>query len=85
MDNADFELAPAERKDISRLVHIYFLAYLPDNLFRLMVPNLTEFGEEVTQMIEDTVGDPTWQYLKVVDKETGVLAAWACRNTPTDA
>ena len=85
MDYATFKLAPAERKDIPRLAHIYILAYLPDSLFRLVVPNLTEIEKEVTQLLEHTVSDPTWQYLTVVDKKTDVLAAWACWKTPTDA
>ena len=85
MDYATFELAPAERKDIPRLVHIYFLAYLPDNLFRLCVSNLTEFEKGMTRMLERQVGKPTRQHVKVMDKKTGVLAAWASWNMPTDA
>ncbi|KAK0508307.1 hypothetical protein JMJ35_009391 [Cladonia borealis] len=85
MDYATFELAPAERKDILRLVHIYFLAYLPDNLFRLRVSNLTEFEKGMTKILENQVGKPTWRHVKVVNKKTGVLAAWASWNTPTDA
>ena len=85
VDDATFELLPAERKDIPRLVHIHSLAYLPDNLFRLLVPNLTEFEKVVTQMLEVQIAEPTWQHLKVVDKKTGVLAAWAAWETPTRA
>ena len=36
-------------------------------------------------MLEGQVGHAGWQHLKVVDKKTGVLAAWASWNTPTDA
>ena len=61
-----------------------FVACLPTTDFRLWYPNLAEFHKEVTQMLEDHIGDPTWQHHKVVDKKTGVLAAWASWNTPTD-
>ena len=77
MDYATFELAPAEYKDIPRLAHIYLVACLPKNDFRLAVPNLTKFEDEVTQMLETQLGEPAWQHIKVVDKKTGVLAAWA--------
>lgn len=85
MDYATFELAPAERKDIPRLAHIHVVACLSDNAFGLYFATLTEFEKGVSQMLEGQVGDPIWQHLKVVDKKTGVLAAWASWNTPTDA
>lgn len=86
MDNAPtFELASVERKDIPRLAHIHVVACLPDNAFGLYFATPTEFEMKVTQMLESQVGDPAWQHLKVVDKKTGVLAAWASWNTPSDA
>ena len=86
MDRAPtFELAPAERKDIPRLAHIHVVACLPDNAFGLYFATSTEFEKRVTEMLEGQVGDPTWLHVKAVYKETGVLAAWASWNTPTDA
>ncbi|KAL2055026.1 hypothetical protein ABVK25_004848 [Lepraria finkii] len=70
MDYATFELAPAERKDIPRLAHIHVVACLPDIAFGLYFATPTEFEKG---------------HLKVVDKKTGVLAAWASWNTPTEA
>lgn len=80
-----FELSPAERRDIPRLAHIHVVAFLPDNAFRLYFATPTEFEKRVTEMLEGQVGDLTWQHVKAVDKKTGVLAAWASWNTPTDA
>lgn len=79
-----FELAPAERKDIPRLAHIHVVACLPDNAFALYFATPAEFEKRVTDMLEGQVSDPTWQHIKAVDKETGVVAAWASWNTPTD-
>ena len=86
MDHSStFELLPAERQDIPRLAHIHVVACLPDNAFRLYFATPEEFTKRVTEMLEGQVGDPTWQHIKAVDKKTGVLAAWASWNTPTDA
>lgn len=86
MDHApSFELCPVQRKDIPRLAHIHVVACLPDNAFRLYFDTPTEFENRVTEMLEGQVGDSTWQHVKAVDKQTGVLAAWASWNTPTDA
>lgn len=86
MDEAQtFELAPAERKDIPRLAHIHVVACLPDNAFALYFAKPADFEKEVTNMLEGQVGEPTWQHIKAVDKKTGVLAAWASWNTPTDS
>jgi len=86
MDQAKtFELAPAERKDIPRLSHIHVVACLSDNAFALYFARPADFEREVTKMLEGQVGEPTWQHIKVVDKETGVLAAWASWTTPTDS
>ncbi len=85
MDAAQtFELAPAERKDIPILSHIHVVACLPDNAFALYFAKQADFEREVTKMLEGQVGEPTWQHVKVVDKKTGVLAAWASWNTPTE-
>jgi len=84
MDQAQtFQLAPAERKDIPRLSHIHVIACLPDNAFALYFAKPADFEREITKMLEGQVGEPTWQHIKVVDKKTGVLAAWASWNTPT--
>lgn len=80
-----FKLTLAERDDIPRLAHIHVIACLLDNAFGLYFTTLTEFEKEVTYMLESQVGDPTWQHLKVMNKKTGVLAAWASWNTLTDA
>ncbi|KAL8698050.1 MAG: hypothetical protein Q9201_006786 [Fulgogasparrea decipioides] len=80
-----FELAPVERKDIPRLAHIHVIACLPDNAFKLYFATPREFEQRVTEMLEGQVGDSAWQHIKAVDKKTGVLAAWASWNTPTDA
>ena len=85
MDYATFELAPAERKDIPKMIQICFAASLSTTDFRLWYPKVIEFQNEMTQMLEDHIGDSTWQHLKVVEKRRGVLAAWASWNTPTDA
>jgi Acetyltransferase (GNAT) domain len=79
-----FELAPAERKDIPRLAYIHVVACLPDNAFGLYFATAREFEQQVTEMLKDQVGDSTWQHVKAVDKKTGVLAAWASWNTPSD-
>ena len=79
-----FELAIAERKDIPMLARIHVVACLPDNAFALYFAAPAEFEEHVTRMLEEQVGDPTWRHFKVVDKKSGVLAAWASWNTPTD-
>ena len=80
-----FELCPVQRKDIPRLAHIHVVACLLDNAFRLYFDTPTEFEKRVTEMLEGQVGDSTWQHVKAVDKKTGMLAAWASWNTPTDA
>ena len=86
MDQAStFELTSADRKDIGRLAHIHVIACLPDNAFKLYFATPAEFERRITEMLEGQVGDPTWQHIKAVDKKTGVLAAWASWNTPTDA
>jgi hypothetical protein len=79
-----FELAQAERADIPRLAHIHVVACLPDNAFGLYFATAREFEQRVTEMLEGQVGDPAWQHVKAVDKKSGVLAAWASWNTPTD-
>lgn len=86
MDGAQsFELAPAERKDIPRLSHIHVVACLPDNAFALYFTRPADFEVQATKMLEGQVGEATWQHIKAVDKKTGVLAAWASWNTPTDS
>jgi hypothetical protein len=86
MDQAPiFELASATREDIPRLAHIHVVAYLPDNAFKLYFSTPQEFEKRVTEMLEGQVGDPTWQHIKAVDKNTGEIAAWASWNMPTDA
>ena len=86
MDHSStFELSPVERQDIPRLAHIHEVACLSDNAFRLCFATPTDFTKRVTEMLEGQVGDSTWQHIKVVDKKTGVLAAWASWNMPTDS
>ncbi|TEY59449.1 hypothetical protein BOTCAL_0192g00120 [Botryotinia calthae] len=80
-----FELAPATRADIPRLAYIHVVACFPDNAFALYFDNPKEFEQRVTDMLEGQVGDPDWQHIKVVDKDTGEITAWASWNTPTDA
>ncbi|TGO24599.1 hypothetical protein BPAE_0099g00350 [Botrytis paeoniae] len=80
-----FELAPATRADIPRLAYIHVVACLPDNAFALYFDNLKVFEQRVTDMLEGQVGDPNWQHIKVVDKDTDEITAWASWNTPTDA
>lgn len=80
-----FELSPAERKDIPRLAYIHVVACLPDNAFQLYFATPAEFEMRVIEMLEGQVDDPAWRHIKAVDKKTGVLAAWASWNTPTDA
>ncbi|TGO47079.1 hypothetical protein BOTNAR_0546g00060 [Botryotinia narcissicola] len=35
-------------------------------------------------MLEGQVGDPNWQHIKVFDKDTVDITAWASWNIPTD-
>ncbi|THV51054.1 hypothetical protein BGAL_0125g00100 [Botrytis galanthina] len=79
-----FELAPATRADIPRLAYIHVIACLPDNAFALYFNNPKEFEQRVTEMLEGQVGDPNWQHIKVVNKSTNEITAWASWNTPTD-
>ncbi|TGO14931.1 hypothetical protein BTUL_0046g00190 [Botrytis tulipae] len=79
-----FELAPATCADIPRLAYVYVVACLPDNAFALYFDNPKEFEQRVTEMFEGQVGDPNRQHIKVVDKDTGEITAWASWNTPTD-
>ncbi|KAL9086926.1 MAG: hypothetical protein Q9165_006932 [Trypethelium subeluteriae] len=81
---SSFELAAAERKDIPTLARIHVVACLPDNAFALFFATAAEFEDRVTAMLKRQVGDPTWHHVKAVDKNTGILAAWASWNTPTD-
>ena len=83
--SSTFELLPVEHQDIPRLAEIETVASLSDNAFRLCFPTPTDFTKRVIEMLENQVGDPTWEHTKVVDKKTGMLAAWASWNTPTDA
>ena len=83
--SSTFELSPAERQNIPRLAEIETVACLSDNAFRLSFPTPTDFTKQVIELLEDQVGDPIWRHIKVVEKETGVLAAWASWKTPTDA
>ena len=83
--SSTFELLPVERQDIPRLADIELVACLSDNAFRLCFPTPTDFTKRVIETLENQVGDPTWQHIKAVDKKTGVLAAWASWNMPTDA
>lgn len=84
VETATFELKTAKRADVPRLAHIHVVACLPDNAFKLYFSDPHEFNKRVVDMLERQVGDPAWQHVKVVDKETGVIAAWASWNTPTD-
>jgi hypothetical protein len=84
-DETTFQLLPAERADIPRLAHIHVMCCLPDNAFSLYFASPQEFERRVVDMLEDQVGDPTWRHIKVVNKKTSILAAWASWNTPTDA
>ncbi|KAF7954773.1 uncharacterized protein EAE97_000032 [Botrytis byssoidea] len=77
-----FELAPATRADIPRLAYVHVVACLPDNAFALYFDNPKEFEQRVTEMLEGQIGDPNWQHIKVVDKDTGEITAWASWNTP---
>ncbi|KAI4121550.1 MAG: hypothetical protein LQ338_006305 [Usnochroma carphineum] len=80
-----YDLVPAEREDIPRLAHIHVIACLPDNAFKLYFATPSDFERRVTEMLEGQVGDSAWQHIKLVDKETGVIAAWASWNFPTAA
>jgi hypothetical protein len=80
-----FELKIAEHGDISRLAHIHVVACLNDNVFQLYFSDPKEFDKRVVDMLEGQVGDPAWLHVKAVDKETGVIAAWASWNKLTDA
>ena len=80
-----FKLAAADCKDIGRLAQIHVIACLPDNAFKLYFKTPAEFEQRITAMLEGQIGNPTWQHIKAVDKESGVIAAWASWNTPTDA
>ena len=80
---SSFELTPACRKDIEIMAHIHVMACLPDNAYKLYFPTPLEFTMRVRKMLEGQVGDPTWQHMKVVDKKTGEIAAWASWNIPT--
>ena len=80
-----FELCPVQHKDIPRLAHIHVIACLPDNSFQPYFDTPTDFEKGVMEMLEGQIGDSTWQHIKPVDEKTGVLAAWASWNTPTDA
>ncbi|KAF7919264.1 hypothetical protein BELL_0054g00090 [Botrytis elliptica] len=66
-----FELAPATRADIPRLAYIHF-------------DNPKVFEQRATEMLEGQVGEPNWQHIKLVDKDTGEITTWASWNTPTD-
>jgi GNAT superfamily N-acetyltransferase len=80
-----FELLPADHEDIPRLAHIHVVSCLPDNAFSLYFASPQEFERRVIDMLEGQVGDPAWQHIKAVDMKTGILAAWASWNTPSDA
>lgn len=82
--SSSFELRVAERIDIPRLADIHVMACLPDNAFGLYFSNPKEFHKRVVDMLEGQVEDPAWLHVKAVDKETGVIAAWASWNTLTD-
>ena len=83
--SSTFELLPVERQDIPELAHIEMAACLSDNAFRVCLPTQTDFTERLIKTLEDQVDDPAWQHIKVVEKETGELAAWASWNTPSVA
>ena len=84
-DALTFNIAPVERNDIPRLAHIHVVACLPDNAFKLYFASPKEFEKRVTEMLQGQIGEPGWHHIKAIDKKTGVLAAWASWNTPTDA
>jgi GNAT superfamily N-acetyltransferase len=72
-----FSLAPVERQDIPQLAQIYTLVTLLDNALKLNYSTPTLCAQSITTLLQTQLGDPAWLHIKVVDKATNTIAAWA--------
>jgi hypothetical protein len=72
-----FSLAAVERQDISQLAQIYTLVTLLDSALKLNYPTPTLCTQSITTLLQTQLGDPAWLHIKVIDKATNTIAAWA--------
>ncbi|MCJ1310261.1 hypothetical protein MMC25_003923 [Agyrium rufum] len=84
--DTSFELVPAKQSDAPRMAHVHAIASASNVTSKLyFVKGIADFEARVREALEGQIGYSGWQHMKIVDKESGILAAWVSWHTPPDA
>lgn len=79
-----FDILPATREDVPRIVQMFVWACMTDNAIKLNYTDADECSRKGNEMFESQIGEPEYCYYKAVDRQTGVIASFAAWKRPTD-